>query len=215
MSQFVIEAVVILLAAFPPPPKLEISVPEVQRLIQRAQKGDSKAVAQLYRTFAQRIYRYIAYRVSSSSDAEDLTAEVFVKMVEGLPVYRWTGAPFESWLYSIASARVIDFRRRTSRRPESELSETLDANEPLPEELLQDNQEIETLREAIQKLSDEQQTVLVLRFIERKSHQEVAEIIGKSVSAVKSIQHRALIELTAHLGLGEKVRHYLRGVSNE
>ncbi len=209
-----IATILILLAAFPAPPKLNISSSEVQELVQRAHKGDEAAVAQLYQTYAQRIYRYVAYRVSSSDDAEDLTAEVFVKMVEGLPSYRWTGAPFESWLYSIASARVIDFRRRNTRRPQSELSENLDSSEPVPEEQLLNLQEVETLRQAIGKLSDEQQNVLVLRFMERKGHQEVADIIGKSVSAVKSIQHRALIELTAHLGLEEKVRHYLRGLSN-
>ncbi len=210
-----IEAIIIQLAALPPPPKLAISVPEVQKLVKRAQKGDKSAVAQLYKTYSQRIYRYIAYRVSSTTDAEDLTAEVFVKMVEGLRTYRWTGAPFESWLYSIASARVIDFRRRVARRPQSELDESLDDDDLLPEEQLQESQEIEALRHALQKLSDEQQSVLVLRFIERKSHQEVADIIGKSVSAVKSMQHRALVELTAHLGQGDKVRHYLRGTSDE
>jgi RNA polymerase sigma-70 factor (ECF subfamily) len=211
----VIAAIIALLAAFPPPSKLEISPSEVQELVQRAQKGDSAAMAQLYQTYAQKIYRYVAYRVSSSADAEDLTAEVFVKMVEALPSYRWTGAPFESWLYSIASARVIDFRRRASRRPQSELSEAMDDDDPLPEQQLQESQEVDHLRQALQQLTDEQQAVLVLRFIERKSHQEVADLIGKSVSAVKSIQHRALIELTAHLGHDEKVRHYLRGSRNE
>jgi RNA polymerase sigma-70 factor, ECF subfamily len=207
----VIAAIIVLMAAFPPPSKLEISPTQVQGLVQRAQKGDSAAMAQLYQTFSQKIYRYVAYRVSSSADAEDLTAEVFVKMVEALPTYRWTGAPFESWLYSIASARVIDFRRRAKRRPQSELSDVMDDSDPLPEQKLQESQEVDTLRQALQQLTEEQQSILVLRFIERKSHQEVADLIGKSVAAVKSIQHRALIELTAHLGQEEKVRHYLRG----
>lgn len=209
-----IAAIIVLLSAFPPPTKIEISPDEVQRLIQRAQRGDSAAVAQLYQTYSQRIYRYVAYRISRTEDAEDITAEVFVKMVEGLRNYRWTGAPFETWLYSIASARVIDFRRRAGRRPQSELNETLSDSQPFPEENLQQAQELQRLRAAVQQLTEEQQTILVLRFIERKSHQEVAEIVGKSVPAVKSIQHRALIELTARLGQEEKVRHYLRGASN-
>jgi RNA polymerase sigma-70 factor (ECF subfamily) len=210
----VIAAIIVLLSAFPPPTQIEISLDEVQRLILRAQRGDSTAVALLYQTYSQRIYRYVAYRISHTEDAEDITAEVFVKMVEGLRNYRWTGAPFETWLYSIASARVIDFRRRAGRRPQSELNETLSDSQPFPEENLQQAQELQRLRAAVQQLTDEQQTILVLRFIERKSHQEVAEIVGKSVSAVKSIQHRALIELTARLGQEEKVRHYLRGASN-
>lgn len=180
-------------------------------IIQRAQRGDREAISQLYQTHAQQIYRYIAYRVQSDADAEDLTAEVFVKMVEGIRSYRITGAPFEAWLYRIASARIIDFRRRVRRRPQTELTEVLSSGDSTPEERMLEQQEIETLRQALSGLTDEQQGILVLRFIERKSHQEVADILGKSVSAVKSIQHRALTQLASRLGSDAKVRHYLRG----
>jgi RNA polymerase sigma-70 factor, ECF subfamily len=180
-------------------------------IIQKAQRGDREAISHLYQLYVQQIYRYIAYRVQSDADAEDLTAEVFVKMVEGLRSYKITGAPFEAWLYRIASARIIDFRRRVRRRPQTELSEVLSSGEATPEERMLEQQEIETLRQALSGLTDEQQSILVLRFIERKSHQEVAEILGKSVSAVKSIQHRALIQLASRLGSEAKVRHYLRG----
>jgi RNA polymerase sigma-70 factor, ECF subfamily len=183
----------------------------LEQLIKRASDGDQEAVGELYERYVQRIYRYIAYRVPTIGDAEDLTAEVFVKMVESLPSYRFTGAPFESWLYRIAAARIIDFRRRSTRRPQTELSDSMTTDEPLPEEELQERQEFETLRNALARLSDEQQSVLILRFVERKSHQEVAQILNKSVSAVKSIQHRTLIELASLLGSEEKVRHYLRG----
>jgi RNA polymerase sigma-70 factor (ECF subfamily) len=186
--------------------------PEIQAIVLRATQGNREAIAQLYELYAAMMYRYVAYRVSDRTDAEDLTAEIFVKMIEGLPRYRVTGAPFESWLYRIASARVIDYRRRA--RIQHEIPETLGDNAPTPEEHLQDQQEVATLRQALTFLTDEQQDVLLLRFIERKSHQEVADIIGKSVTAVKSIQHRALIELTTRLGSEAKVRHYLRGGSS-
>jgi RNA polymerase sigma-70 factor (ECF subfamily) len=172
-------------------------------------------MAELYETYVERIYRYVAYRVLSVADAEDLTAEVFVKMVEALPAYRVTGVPFEAWLYRIASARIIDYRRRNQRRPQTELTESLsDTSEESPEELVVGQQELEALRVAVGHLSDEQQTLLVLRFIERKSHENVAMIMGKSVSAVKSIQHRALNLLASQLG-ESKVRHYLRGTSDD
>lgn len=188
---------------------------DTDQIIQRAQKGDREAVGTLYETHSPAIYRYILYRVTSTADAEDLTAEVFLKMVEGLPAYRQTGAPFESWLYRIAAARIIDFRRRAKRRSHMGLNDSMTDSKPLPEEQLQHRQELESLRHAVQKLSDEQQTILILRFIERKSHQEVADILGRSVTAVKSVQHRALLELTSLLGSAEKVRHYLRGGSHE
>jgi RNA polymerase sigma-70 factor, ECF subfamily len=182
--------------------------------IEAACRGDREAVAELYRTYVQQIHRYIVYRVDTSEDAEDLTAEVFVKMVEGLPGYRRTGAPFEAWLYRIASARVIDYRRRKARRPVIELTETYSSGDDSPEESLEQTQEVDLLRRAITTLNDEQQAILILRFIERKSHQEVAEIMNKSESAVKSIQHRALHQIASVLG-SVKTRHYLRGASDE
>ncbi len=187
---------------------------DITQIIQRAKQGDKQAIAQLYERYVQQIFRYIAYRVSTSSDVEDLTAEVFVKMVEGLPRYHYRGVPFEAWLYRIAAARIVDYRRRNRRRPQAELYETLHDTNPLPEERMQNQQEFETLRHAVANLTDEQQSVLILRFIEHKSHHEVAQILGKSVSAVKSIQHRALTNLTAQLGSETKVRHYLRGGSH-
>ena len=179
--------------------------------VRQAQRGDPSAIDALYRNHVEAIYRYIYYRVSSQRDAEDLTAEVFVKMVEGLPGYRFTGAPFEAWLYRIAGARVIDFHRRNRRHPESELSDTLADTSTHPEDQIQRQQEIDTLRNALTQLSDDEQTLLILRFVEHHSHIEAADIMGKTPAAVKAMQHRALIRLAALLGSEEKVRHYLRG----
>ena len=183
-------------------------------IIQKAIDGDTAAVGILYESYAENIYRYIAYRVPTDADAEDLTAEVFVKMVEGLPAYRITGAPFEAWLYRIAAARVADFHRKKSRQIDVELHDSYATNKPLPEELMEQTQEVQKLRRAMQQLTDEQQTVLILRFMERKSHDEVANVMEKSVSAVKSIQHRALLRISSLLGT-EKSRHYLRGSQHD
>ncbi|MBC7869479.1 MAG: sigma-70 family RNA polymerase sigma factor [Chitinophagaceae bacterium] len=185
--------------------------PEIHQTIRRAQQGDDAAITSLYERFAPLIYRYIYYRVSSTADAEDLTTEVFIKMVEALPRYKLTGAPFEAWLYRIAFARVVDFRRRAERRPLADLSDEMADSKPNPEEQVSRRLEVEALRKALRQLTDEQQHILILRFIEQKSHQEVAEVLGKSMTAVKSAQHRALIQLVAALGSEEKVRHYLRG----
>lgn len=188
-----------------------VMTPSQEEIIRRAQQGDAEAVAELYRTHAQAVYRYIAYRVANLADAEDLTAEVFLKMVEGLPAYRFTGAPFEAWLYRIAAARIVDYRRRAARHPQAELAESLADGAPIPEEQVQQRGEFEVLREALQQLSDEHQTILILRFIENRSHKEVASILGKTVTAVKTAQYRALTQLAALLGSSQKARHYLRG----
>ena len=180
-------------------------------LVERAQQGDQEAVALLYETYIDMIYRYVVHRVPRKEDAEDLTAEVFLNMVKRLPQYRITGAPFEAWLYRITAAQVAEFYRRAKRRPEVDLPEALSDHSPLPEEQVQRQQEIEAARAALQELNEEQQTIVFLRFRERKSHEEVAQILGKSVDAVRSAQYRALSRLAALLGTEGKARHYLRG----
>lgn len=184
---------------------------DLETLVERARRGDTEAVAALYRLHAPAIFRYIAYRVPTEEDAEDLTAEVFVRMVEGLPSYRSAGVPFEAWLYRIAAARVADFYRRAGRHGQTELFESLPDEAPLPEERLEERHEIAALKRALERLPEEQQTILLLRFVERKSHREVAAILGKSENAIKTLQYRALNRLAGLLGLAHKERHYLRG----
>lgn len=184
-------------------------------LIQAAQSGDAGALAALYRCHVDAIYRYVSYRVPEQFVADDLTAEVFLRMVEGLPAYRLNGAPFAAWLYRIAAARVADFYRRRTRHPVAELSDAEPDRAQSPESRLQMQQEQAELRMALAQLSDDHQSVLLLRFVERKSHAEVADLLGKTVTAVKSTQHRALTRLAELLGSEGKARHYLRGLDDD
>lgn len=187
---------------------------EISQLVRRAQKGDSLAITKLYELHAQTIYRYVIYRVPNE-DAEDITAEVFVKMVEGLPTYSERGVPFEAWLYRIAAARIADYYRIKSRRPQVELDEQLSSDQLTPEDQLETKQELAVLRDALSKLTEDERTLLIMRFVERRGHVDVAEVLGKSVTAVKSMQHRALLKLSDLLGSKAKVRHYLRGRNEE
>lgn len=184
---------------------------DIEETVRRAQAGDREAVALLYRAYARSIYRYIVCRVPTPHDAEDLTADVFVRMVEALPKYQITGAPFDAWLYRIAASRIADFYRVNVRAIGDELHDTLSSGEAAPEDVLQERQLLDVLRDALAQLSEDQQQILILRFVERKSHEEVSQILGKSVTAVKSIQHRALTRLAELLGSHHKARHYLRG----
>lgn len=181
-----------------------------EQLIQRAKQGDKAAVSQLYERYVDRIYRYVAYRVPLE-DAEDLTAEVFVRMVEGIGNFEYTGAPFESWLYRIASARIADFHRIRARKPQDEIDENMSDSTPQPEELLLDEQDQQRVREALLQLDEDDQQLLILRFVERKSHKEVADILEKNEAAIRTAQHRALKKLAKLLGTDSKAPHYLRG----
>jgi RNA polymerase sigma-70 factor (ECF subfamily) len=141
------------------------------------------------------IYRYTFGRVRDAEVAEDLTAQVFLKALEGLPSYRPTGAPFRAWLYRIAHARTVDYWRQQQRRQEVMLAETLVASDPSPDAVTVARSEWSMAVELLGELTDDQRDVIILRFIEEMSLAEVAETLDKTVGAVKALQHRALAAL--------------------
>jgi RNA polymerase sigma-70 factor (ECF subfamily) len=173
------------------------------QIIQRAKSGDKQAITVIYQANVDKVFRYLVQRVDSDMTAEDLTAEVFVRMVKDLPRYRVTGAPFEAWLYQIAFARIIDYRRQRSRDAVDELDEHLTEPEIGPEDKLVVKQELISLKHALAQLSQQDQLVLTLRFVERKSHKEVANMLGKKINSVRSMQHRALAKLANAMRLEE------------
>jgi RNA polymerase sigma-70 factor, ECF subfamily len=181
----------------------------LKQLIARAQSGDAEAVTELYQTHVDRIYRYVAYRVPNT-EYEDITADVFTTMVKDLKKFIYTGAPFEAWLYSIARARIADFHRKR-RQDVEEIDEQVADQTMQPEERMVQSQEYETIKGELSQLSESEQEVLILRFVERLSHERVAEIMGKSLAAVRTMQHRALTKLAQRLQAKGKEYHYLRG----
>jgi RNA polymerase sigma-70 factor (ECF subfamily) len=141
------------------------------------------------------IYRYTHGRVRDAEVAEDLTAQVFLKALEGLSSYRPTGAPFRAWLYRIAHARTVDYWRQQGRRQEVMLVDTLVARDPSPDAVTVARSEWSMAVELLAELTDDQRDVIILRFIEEMSLAEVAETLDKTVGAVKALQHRALATL--------------------
>jgi RNA polymerase sigma-70 factor (ECF subfamily) len=164
-------------------------------LIRLAQEGDKQAIGELYRAHVDVIYRYIWARVRDDSVAEDLTAQVFLKALEGLPTYQPSGKPFVAWLYRIAYARIVDHWRKLERRPEVPLEETLPSREPRPQELLEFEADWVMAMELLAQLTDDQQDVVILRFIGEMSLADIAETVGKTVGATKALQYRALATL--------------------
>ena len=181
----------------------------MKQLIERAQNGDAEAVSELYRSHVDRIYRYVAYRVPTH-EAEDITAEVFMAMVSDLPKYIYVGIPFEAWLYSIARTRVADFHRKRRQNVE-EIDEHIADDTIQPEEQVVQHEDYHEVKTALSKLSESEQELLILRFVEHMSHDAVAEILGKSVAAVRTMQHRALVKLAQIFDQEGKEYYYLRG----
>lgn len=176
-------------------------LPEEQQLIQRAQAGNAEAVAELYRRHAPAIFRYAFFRVNDQTAAEDLTGDVFVEMMQALHRYTERGAPFAAWLFRIARARIVDYHRRHARRPTETLSETLADHAPSPEMQATTQAETHGLLAAMQILTDEQRTVIQLRFVEGHSLETTARLMRKTLGAIKALQHRALSRLGRHLQL--------------
>jgi RNA polymerase sigma-70 factor (ECF subfamily) len=164
-------------------------------LIAEAQRGGQAAFAEIYERYQPYVYRYIYYRVADVSTAEDLTAAVFVRVVEKLDSFRYEGRPLLAWLYTIARNAIIDYHRRSD---DSKLV-------PLEEEVVDRSADVERaverrltqsgLAEALAELTEEQRQVIILRFVEGMTSKEVGRLLDKSTGAVKALQHRGLAAL--------------------
>jgi RNA polymerase sigma-70 factor (ECF subfamily) len=168
---------------------------EESELIERAKRRDPAALAEIYTRHQPTIFRYVLFRVADEATAEDLTAEVFVRMVRSIERFSYRGRPILAWLYSIARNLVADHYRRSDPSRGVELSEQLAAVIPDPEDHIDDWRVRQRLIEAISHLTEEQSEVIVLRFVEGLDTKTVADVVGKSVRAVKSLQYRGLVAL--------------------
>lgn len=180
-------------------------------IIARAQAGDKGAISDLYKAYSDPIFQYISYRVESSTVAEDLTGEVFLRMVRGLTTYEDRGLPFGAWLFRIAANLVNEHYRQHKQMRVSALTEDERSNDTDPFERLAQQEEREQLLKALHALPAEYQDILILRFMRNLSHTEVAAILAKSETAVRALQHRALKALGEKLGSTDKPRSYHRG----
>jgi RNA polymerase sigma-70 factor (ECF subfamily) len=171
----------------------------VRSLVERAKTGDRTALEELYLIHFDRIYSYLHMSVGNRHDAEDLTNQTFVRMIESIDRFEWRQAPLSAWLFRIAHNLAMD-HFRTGRRwqPEEQPPEPDDAQQGADEEAL-DAIGRQSMLAMIEGLSEEQQQVLTLKFVFNFGNREVAAILGKSEGAIKSLQHRALASLQRQL----------------
>jgi len=175
---------------------------EILEAITKAQQGDSVAFAEIYDCFADRIFKFIRFRVQNREQAEDLLQETFLKAWRGMPSLRLEDLNFSAWLYKVASNTVNDHLRKIYRTPETlELFDELEiASSDSPEKSLMIESEIAAVRKAMQNLMPQYSEILELRFVRDFSLEETAKILGKSNLAVRLLQHRALKQLRTILG---------------
>lgn len=169
-------------------------------LIARAKSGDPEAIGMLYERYAPQIQRYIAARLGDPVQAEDVCADVFVKVLESLARYEDRGWPFSAWLYRIAYARTVDVLRQARRRHSVPLDERQLGTLDPPDDAIMSRLAYHEIKGAMDILTREQRLVLRLRFDEDRSLAEIAESLGRTIGSVKALQHRGLSRLAQELG---------------
>ncbi|MCB0167674.1 MAG: sigma-70 family RNA polymerase sigma factor [Anaerolineae bacterium] len=167
-----------------------------EALVEQA-KQDPEAFGKLYELYVDKIYSYIYYRVGNRHDAEDLTAKVFFRALNHIPTYKNKGSPFAAWLYRIAHNLVANWYRDHKRRQEVGLDGLAlnGSKQETPQQVAERINGRDILLEAIQKLPQERQELLTLKFAEKMSNAEIGRVMGRSEGAIKSLYHRTLVAL--------------------
>jgi RNA polymerase sigma-70 factor (ECF subfamily) len=179
-------------------PAIQVVPAELERTtVDRARAGDQQALADLYDWYMPRVYRYAVARLGNVAEAEDLTEEVFLKMLGAIGEFRWRDVPFSSWLFRIAHNHVATHFRRAAQRggPTSALSEDMVDWRDGPAATVEERVTIEEVKRAAQDLPDAQREVITLRFAVGLSIAETAKALNKREGNIKALQHKAVARL--------------------
>lgn len=175
-------------------------ISDEDRLLTQARGGNQDAIQQIYEAYFSPIYGFIRLRVSDISVAEDLASDVFIRMIEACRGQNPPRKSLRGWLFRVARHVIHDHYGKAQRLTETSLGEWIPATEESrPEVQFMLTMDIERTREAMQRLTDEQQEVLLLRFGHQLSLQETADIMGKKANAIKGLQFRAINALRRSL----------------
>lgn len=164
-------------------------------VIRGAKEGDVAAFARIYDRHYDDVYTYVYYRVSEVQLAEDIAGEVFLRLVERIDGYHYRGRPILAWLYTIARNLVTDHQRKQARARSLPLAKELVSRGESPPDWVDRRLTGDCLARSLRHLTEDQQRVILHKFVEGRSNAETASLIGKTEGAVKSLQHRALAAL--------------------
>ena len=171
---------------------------QIMPLVLGCRGGEAAAAEALYELYVDRIYRYLLARTGDPHIAEDLTGELFVRMIEHIGRFKINAdrpaASFSAWMYRIAGNLAADYHRRGTRFSD-EIPEAARSTDPAPPVIVERRETTEQLSAALEQLTEEQRLVVIGKFAEGMSNREMAEMLGKSEGAVESMQHRALRRL--------------------
>jgi len=176
-------------------------------MVDAARAGNEAALSELYTLYFPRVYRYILARTGSTYDAEDLTEEVFMRVLEAIERFQWRDVPFSAWLFRIAHNAVISQRRKdTARGRTAPLLDVLAIDSRGPDELVENRLALNEIMRAAEQLPEAQRQVITLRFSAALSVAETALAMGKGEGNVKVIQHKAITKLREMMGQKKRVK---------
>jgi len=172
-------------------------------LVARARQLDPEALTEIHTLYYGPIFKYIAYRVEDQDAVQDLTSEVFIRLIDALRDQRAPQQTLKGWLYGVATNVINEHRRKQKRSNMLDLDESIESTDPNLEALIEMDVDQADLRSALDELTKEQQMVITLRFGSGLSIREIAGAMGKTEGAVKQLQIRAIDALTRRL-VGEE-----------
>ena len=163
--------------------------------IELARTGDQQALAAVYDWYLPRVYRYILSRLGDVAEAEDLTEDIFLRMLGAIADYKRTGVPFAAWLFRIARNHLVSYYRKNGNRKTDALQETMADSRHDPASIVETQLILGEVAEAVQRLPAAQRDVIALRFAVGLSIAETAQVLGKRQGNVKALQHKAVTRL--------------------
>jgi len=170
-----------------------------QELIRLARALDKTTLTAVFDTYYRPLYRYIYHHIGHRAAAEDLAAEVFTRLLEQIQAGRGPERYLKAWLYRVAHNLAVDELRKRTHRDHDELDENLAVSGRSVSELANLAVQEQHARVALAQLAPRQRAVVILKFLEGLNNGDIAHIMGLSVSAVKSLQHRGLAAMRRHL----------------
>ena len=161
----------------------------------QAKSGDARIISELYERYRVGVFRYLYYRTGDLQAAEDLTSDVFLRMLRSIENYQQTSVSFDAWLFQIARNVAIDHYRKSRHRQHLPLNDELIAKDERVDRTVERELISENLAEALARLNETQRDVIVMRFVVGMRISQVAQMLHKSEDAIKGLQRRGLMAL--------------------
>jgi RNA polymerase sigma-70 factor (ECF subfamily) len=172
-----------------------------QATVEAAKLGEAEALGTLYEHYFPRVYRYVVSRLRSNEDAEDVTEEIFLRIIDNIANFEWRGLPFGAWVFRIARNEVVSHVRRQKNRGQStQLTESIPDDARAHTEQVEIDLTFRAVQAVIEQLPEAQRQVITLRFVAGLSVAETAQSLKKTENNVKVLQHKAIARLQQLMG---------------